>query len=659
METKSRRVPFILVGLALLLAFLGQYIWARKREFLWDGLVLYALAMFLFARFIARIEASDRPPETPPSLWQQLWELLRRSPVRLAALAGGFVLSLYAAVAAGSRPAARPMYDLLALWAAGWLLATGAFGDWSGLPRRLAQLREDWRRHGPEIVLVALILLATFLTRAVRSASIPYVLSGDEASMGLEAVSVLKGQRVNPFVTGWLSHPTLYFFILAAPLRWFGIQVAALRLPSALVSTAIALLLYLWARRYYGRWVAILAAIFFAAYDYAIHYGRLALNNIWDPFFALGALYFLSVGLEKKRPGAVAVGGLLTGLAIYFYMGARLVPIIIGVYLLHWAWRQRDFWRENLPYLVVLALLALIAALPLLMFFRAHPADFMARWNWVGIFPSGWVNAEMQRTGKSMASILWGQFLKAVLAFHYFPDPTFWYHPGTPLLQFVPSVLFVFGLTYACTQWRKREYFLLVSWFFLVIIFGGMLLENPPSSARLVLAIPPVVLCVALGSAKVATAIQHALAQRRGLAVTLSLALMLGVSYQSAHFYFGVYTPKQLFSDPNTLVADTMGKYLRLLGPEYQCYFFGAPRIFYGHATIPFLAQGVTGTDITKPIVDKVDFVNPARNAVFIFLPERRGELDVVRRFYPTGRLREFRNMRGELLYVAYEVDLR
>jgi hypothetical protein len=162
-----------------------------------------------------------------------------------------------------------------------------------------------------------------------------------------------------------------------------------------------------------------------------------------------------------------------------------------------------------------------------------------------------------------------------------------------------------------------------------------------------------------LGSAKVATAIQHALAQRRGLAVALSLALMLGVSYQSAHFYFGVYTPKQLFSDPNTLVADTMGKYLRLLGPEYQCYFFGAPRIFYGHATIPFLAQGVTGTDITKPIVDKVDFVNPSRNAVFIFLPERRGELDVVRRFYPTGRLREFRNMRGELLYVAYEVDLR
>jgi len=56
--------------------------------------------------------------------------------------------------------------------------------------------------------------------------------------------------------------------------------------------------------------------------------------------------------------------------------------------------------------------------------------------------------------------------------------------------------------------------------------------------------------------------------------------------------------------------------------------------------------------------VDQVNFVNPTRDAVFIFLPERRGELNVVQRFYPTGSLREFRNMRGELLYVAYEVDI-
>ena len=34
--------------------------------------------------------------------------------------------------------------------------------------------------------------------------------------MGLEAYHVLRGTRTNPFVTGWFSNPTLYFFMQAS-----------------------------------------------------------------------------------------------------------------------------------------------------------------------------------------------------------------------------------------------------------------------------------------------------------------------------------------------------------------------------------------------------------------------------------------------------------
>ena len=661
MKTSTRRALLALLLASIVLAVLGQYYFARKRAFVWDGIALMAVGMVLFAWVSATLEARSaaRVRGDGWSLWRDLWALLRRSNVRLGLALLGTVLVVYVSAVSNSRFGGRPYYDLLALWIVGLELAAGAFVDWASLRDRLCQPWRWIRKHGREVALVSLMVAGTILVRAINLERIPYVLSGDEASMGLEAVNVLQGRQVNPFVTGWLSHPTLYFFIQALFLRLFGITTGALRLSSALVSGGIALLLYLYARRAHGVWVAVLATLFFMAYHYALHFGRIALNNIWDPFFALSAFYFLTVGLEDKRSGLLVVGGVLTGLAIYFYMGARLVPIILAVYLGYWLLTERDFLRNRLADLVISGWMAILAAMPLLGYFRSHMQDLLARWKWLGIFPSGWVDAQVQQTGKTALAVVFGQFTKSVLAFNFSFDPTFHYRPDRPLLLFVSSILFVFGLTYAVRNIRKRECFLLVVWPLLVVIFGSTLLENPPSSPRLVLSIPAVAMLVALGMTKVSSYLQKAFGAGRGLAITLSLVLLLVVGYQSLSFYFGIYTKEQMYSDGNTAVADRLGKYVRALGSDYQCYFFGPPRIYYNHATVPFLAQGIIGVDVRDPVVDRIDFVSAERNAVFVFLPERQSEFDVVRRFYPSGLLREFRSQKGQLLFVSYEVQVK
>lgn len=657
MDAKQRRFTLVLLFLSILVAFSGQYYFANKRDFMWDGLFLYLVAMLLFGWAISRIEGVSTRGTVNLQFWEGFWQALRGSVVRLGVLLAGLGLGAYVAIASGGRSQTKPFWDLLVLWGGSIALVIAAFVDWTTLPQRMRRLAARMLSPTPEAALVFALVIITFLLRGTHLASIPYILSGDEASMGLEAVSVIDGRRNDPFVTGWLSHPTLFFFFQAAFLRLFGISTWALRLPSALISSVTVVFLYLFARRFFGRWVAILSAIFFCGYHYAIHFGRLAINNIWDPFFALGALYFLDRGLTRKRLGPMLAGGFLLGLAVYFYMGAKLIPIILLVYLAYLAISDPDLVKGQFVPLLIAALVSVVVALPLLAFYRAHPADMMARWKWVGIFPSGWVTAEMARTGKTALGVFSGQFLKAVLAFHFFPDPTFWYRPGIPLLRFLPSVFFVFGFTYAVRQWGKRGYFLLVVWFLLVIIFGGALLENPPTSPRLVLAIPPVVMCVVLGVVKVAQYVEQMIGKPRRLAVALSLVLILFASYQSAHFYLVKYTPSHEFAGLNTEVADGMGKYLRVLGPSYKCYFFGAPRMYYNFATIPFIAQGVEGIDVTAPIRDNVDFVQSHGRATFVFLPERRSEFDVVQRFYPSGRLREFRNQKGQILFIAYEVD--
>ncbi|MEA3407037.1 MAG: glycosyltransferase family 39 protein [Chloroflexota bacterium] len=661
MSKQQKRANLWLLGLSLVLAVTGQYYLANKRQFMWDGILLYALAMVLFAWVSARIESGGREKGQKgfPGLWRGIWRALNHSVLRLALFLSGIALVMFVSFAASSRSGSRPFYDLLALWGVGILTTGGACIPWQDMT---FHPQEWWKRtveQGPEALLILVLALATFLTRVVNLENIPFVLDGDEAAMGLEAVAVIEGRRVNPFVTGWLSHPTLYFFLQSLFLRLFGISIAALRFSSAFISPFIVILLYFFTRRLYGRWVAILSATFFAAYHYPLHFGRIALNNIWDPFFALGAIYFLTVGLEERQLASVLVGGVLTGMAIYFYMGSRLLPIILVLYLLYWALTETNFLWENAVYLFLFGLMAFLVALPLLNFFRTHPEDLVARWEWVGVFSSDWAKGEMQKTGKTVWGLMPNQLLKSVLAFNYFSDPTFFYHPNTPLLHFGSSIFFVVGLTYSLRRWRERRYFLLLLWFFLVILFGGVLLENPPSSARFVLSIPPVVLFVVFGVFKVSSYIQNSVKALPKVAMILSLVLILFLSYHSLYFYFCDYSPQHLYSSyGNTEVATAIAQYLNLLDADYRWYFFGPPRIYHDFPVISFLAPEAKGMDVEESVSGRVDFVDPVYDAVFVFLPERRSEFETVRRRYPAGAFREFTNGEGRLLFVSYEVDL-
>lgn len=655
MACRRRRIALAMLAGGLCLAVLGQCAFARRGGSVWDGIVLYLAAGWLVVAAVARREAPAPRPAPMDGLVARLYGLLGCSRPRVAALALALVGSGYAAAAAPLRPADASRYDLLVLWVGAVALSVGALVAWRSLPTHLRAAVAAFRRHPVEALLVAGLALAAFLLRAARLETIPYVLSGDEASMGLEAVGVLEGTRTNPFVTGWLSHPTLYFFLQAASLRLFGVTVTALRLPSALVAVPTLVLLYLLARSWFGRWVAGLSALFFAGYHYAIHYGRIALNNIWDPFFALGALYVGLRGIDERRPALVAVGGVFLGMAWYFYMGARLIPLVLLVGLWLRARCARGYWRQVAPLLVVMALCALVVALPLLAHFRAAPQLLTARWKLTSMLANGALATEAQRTGRTPLSIMGTQFLKAALAFHHYPDPTFHYRPGVPLLGFAAAILFTMGLVVAARRFRRPEYGLLLAWFALVIIFGGVLLENPPSSARLVLAIPPVAIMVALGAVEVVSLARWALGRSQAEAVVASLVVVTLITCQSAFFYFGRYTSSRVYGGANTAVAHRMGLYLRSLGPGHYCYFFGAPRMYLGFATIPFLARDLRGSDVLEPLSDPAQLAPANGEPVFVLLPERAAEIEAVRRRYPAGELREFRDATGNILFTAYE----
>ena len=171
MTKTSRRLTLVLLAASLALAIAGQLYFTRRRDYMWDGIALYLGAALLFA--LALRQGEPHSAGTAPSVWARLrldvWQLLGASPYRLSALIAGLGLSLWVAKAALARTGATgPYYDLLAVWIVGIVLACLAFVDLATL-RGLSPRR--WKA-GPEGALVAIIVLATFLLRAVSNATV-------------------------------------------------------------------------------------------------------------------------------------------------------------------------------------------------------------------------------------------------------------------------------------------------------------------------------------------------------------------------------------------------------------------------------------------------------------------------------------------------------
>jgi 4-amino-4-deoxy-L-arabinose transferase-like glycosyltransferase len=557
-----------------------------------------------------------------------------------------------------------------------WLLAIGAClaaASWPAtIPPRVQWhpwdcLRRMTRETWLEIATVVGLTLLAGILRVAALERVPYVLGGDEAWFGLTARQVLSGELRHPFRTAYVAMPTLFYWPLSWAMRLAGDGVLGLRLPAALVGTATVPALYLLARQLWGRRMAVLGAALLATYDYHIHYSRLGANNVWDPLFAVLTLWLVEMGLasteEDKRTRYFILAGLVMGLSAYFYTGARLLPFLVLAYVaFFWIMKRvQGPQSQNTPALgpplLMLGLAFLVAGGPILGFALSHPDDWNARLNQVGIIQSGWLAREPALTGRSMAQILAEQFLRAAGAFHVFPDRTVWYGADRPLLGLLAGAFALLGMFWAGLRWRERRSFLVMLWFWAVIVSAGMLTESPPSSQRFVIAIPAVVLLVALGLEQTVYLIARMLRWKGRQWENLIMGVVAVVlAVGSLHYYFVRFTPERRYGSLNGVAATMMGQYLRRLEGDYQVYFLGAPRIYWGFGTMTFLAPEVRGQDIEETLSAPPVLAEDGRQTLFLFLPERAGELDWVQQAYPDGELREFSDASGRLWFLTYEV---
>jgi hypothetical protein len=583
--------------------------------------------------------------------WMHRWSL------RTVSVAGGATFTAVAGWLARQRPTTADFSDLLWVWLIGvtWFLL--AFVPPSSVKGAWSRAIHWFPDHRLELAGVAALLLVALVARGAALEHIPRNLGGDEGTQGVAALQLLEPPLGNPFSTGWYSVPTMSFLAMGLSMRLFGENIAGLRALSALVGTGTVLTTALLARELWGRRVAGMAAAALAVSHFHVHFSRLGANQIADGLFVTLALYLLVRGLRSQREITFALAGTVIGLGWYGYFGARLVGIIVALYL---AWRAVVEYRFLARYgrlLLIMLGASLVVIAPLLFHYVDHPENLVSRPRQVSIFASGWLVREREITGRSTTSLLLQQFWRSISAFHYTLDTTFWYHAAIPLLDFIGGVLFVLGLVWATAHCRWPANGLTLVWFWLALVTGWVLTENPPSSMRLVIASPALAILVGLGLSWLMDLGQRVLGGERGQWGDVAIVVLAAMAFINLYYYFAIYTPSRVYGNPTAEVATELGRSVAQRDNGHTVYFHAPPFMYWGFGTLEFLARDVTGVDVPLPEQGDAPVPDLGRGALFVFLPERLIELEAVRAQAPGGtETPVYSSADGRLLYVAYEV---
>lgn len=643
-ESSRRTVITVLLVGGILLVLLAQQSGAALIG--WQRALATSLLLAGLASFALAVYFSTRPglPAHWLAVTSRFESFLGVSSGQLLLLLFSPCFALLAGLAAGESLQARNPFTSFAayLLALGTVLA-GAFRPVRGRPDRL-----DKR----DLLIICALSAIALVLRLWNLDRLPPTLSGDEGSVGLQAVSFIQGQANNPFTVGWFSFPSLFFSVQGAGIRLLGQTSAGLRLMSALAGALTVIGLYWLARTIFGRLAALLAGLVLATLHYHIHFSRLGVNNIWDGFFAVLALAGVAYGWKYGRRLGFLVAGLALGLGQYFYVSMRVVPLLLLLWAALACLSDRKRFRRRLPDLILLAAVAFVVALPLQLYFATHPDEFLAPMRRVTVF-SGWLEQMAAIEGQPQVLILFQQVTRAAAGITHLPL-RHWYNPGSPLLLAGSAGLFLLGLLWLLLRSRLLHWLVLLP-IAAVIVLGG-LSQDAPASQRYVLATPLIALVVALPLAVTTRWLWQAWPRHR---IVVAAALILGLSWlawSNVHYYFFEVFDTYVLGGRNTETATAIAHYLDELDPTPVVYFFGQPRMGYDSlATIPYLAPQVTAEDVAQPLQAPPDW-SLSGTTVFLFLPERGDELAAIRSSYPDGLTRQVNDDQGAPLFLAYEV---
>ena len=194
---------------------------------------------------------------------------------------------------------------------------------------------------------------------------------GRNAEVGREML--VSGDWITPHYNGfaYLDKPAVYFWMVAASLKTFGVSEGAARLPSALMAVATMLLVWFLARRMFGDSAGLRAGLVFAACPLALVLAREVIFDMTLTFLVTVAMvaFWLAEESDFRRPWFDALMFAAMGLAVITkgFVGILIPLIAILIYeaargrwrewlRLRWGWGLLVFLAAALPWFIAVSM---------------------------------------------------------------------------------------------------------------------------------------------------------------------------------------------------------------------------------------------------------------------------------------------------------------
>jgi hypothetical protein len=282
---------------------------------------------------------------------------------------------------------------------------------------------------------------------------------------------------------------------------------------------------------------------------------------------------------------------------------------------------------------------------------------------------------ELNRTNHdSLAILVARQIWRSISGFNFTLDPTFWYRPQIPLLDFVSGIFLLLGIVAAIAKRRRPEARLILLWFGSSLLTGWVLTENPPSSMRMLIITPVLALLVAVGLDRFLLLARWVIGGRRAQWHEVGIALMILAAALNVHYYFFTYTPTRIYGNPTAETTTVLARYLqerrtfetdsyepegaKIADDRPFVYFYGPPFLYFDFGAIQFIARGSRGVNV-PPKEQDPDFPTPIKErTLFVVLTERLDELEAIQAQHPRGNEHEFiSDADGRLMFIIYDVS--
>src|SRR3989344_8091372 len=261
------------------------------------------------------------------------------------------------------------------------------------------------------IFLTFIIIIASIL-RLWQLGKVPSSPDWDEVALGYNAYSILQTGRDEygkflPIILRSFDDykPALYAYLTMPSIGALGLNVVAVRLPSAIFGILTVLAVFFLVKELFKKDnLALLTAFLLAISPWHIQFSRVAFEaNTGVALNIFGILFFLKA---FKKPWFLLLSALMLGLSLHVYQSEKVfVPLLIAILIFSF---KKEFFLMKRKYICTSIIIFVTICLPLILFTLTNK-DALSRAKGVSIFSNTSIigaNAEKIARDKAKNDIL-------------------------------------------------------------------------------------------------------------------------------------------------------------------------------------------------------------------------------------------------------------